>query len=47
MKLNMRYEQLSGTDEDGFLYHLNDVLTVLEIQCIALCANVLEFYVLF
>ena len=35
--------QLSGTDEDGFLYRLNDVLTVLEIQGIALCANVLEF----
>ena len=44
IKSNMKYEQLSGTNEDGFIYPLIDVLTVFDIQGLALCTIVLKFY---
>ena len=44
IKFNKKYEQLSGTDEDGFMYPLIDVLTVFDIQGMALCTIVVEFY---
>lgn len=47
IKSNKKYEQLSSTDEDGFIYPLIDVLTVFDIQGMGLCTNVLEFCVVF